>query len=166
MLEWGRGAAGGRYRFKRSVRNLHCFSPGQNGSVHFTHLHRHTHAPAHTYIGTHLSICINFNVHTHHHTHTRSHAFTHARESRSKCQHRHPSTWPGEREWQVKVVGGGVSLMATGLNTFCTWQWTTTTTAYGDAVGNNFWLYFGVHVVGGGMRDEECCCPGAIFGGG
>lgn len=50
---------------------------------------------------------------------------------------------------------GRWSLMATGLNTFCTWQWTTTatTTAYGDAVGNNFWLYFGVHVVGVGMRD-------------
>lgn len=85
------------------------------------------------------------------HTHTRSHALTHARESRNKCQHRQPSAWPGERAWQ----GEGWSLMATGLNTFCTWQWTTTatTTAYGDAVGNNFWLYFGVHVVGVGMRD-------------
>lgn len=68
----------------------------------------------------------------------------------------------------MKWEEGWVSLMATGLNTFCTWQWTTTTTttAHGDAVGNNFWLYFGVHVVGGGLRDEECCCPVAIFGGG
>lgn len=38
--------------------------------------------------------------------------------------------------------------MATGLNTFCTWPWTETGTAYGAAVGNNFWLYFGVYIRG------------------
>lgn len=67
--------------------------------------------------------------------------------------------------------GEGWSLMATGLNTFCTWQWTTTatTTAYGDAVGNNFWLYFWSargwgRDAGCGMRDAAALEH--FFGGG
>lgn len=64
--------------------------------------HTHTQPLTHSTIGTHLSISINFNVHTH----TRSHALTHARESRNKCQHRQPSAWSGEREWQGREEGG------------------------------------------------------------
>lgn len=116
--------------------------------------HTHTHPLTHPTIGTHLSICINFNVHTH--THALTHSPMHVRAATN-------ASTGNPLRGQVEEDGTGEgwewgrwwSLMATGLNTFCTWQWTTTatTTAYGDAVGNNFWLYFGVHVVGVGMRD-------------